>query len=267
MCVCVCVEQERQPQGSLPLWGTHSCAQSQVHSSHPYKIFGRAPYGTALLLSLWQVSMPALCVGWKKDSLAPLGQPQLPTRPWREHTEPARSLLCLGCQHPGAGPQHEQAQCYPRMPGHSWNPTQLDPDLPRAHGPFSTWVNGFYQNRCPWHSPVPNWPHWPVLATSLAMGGQNPAMGCHPCAWGPRSTRSLCALLQEACGRAGSESWVGICAPEVLCCRSCFLARRHQCHGVSPSAELSHPAGIFISKTPSYFSEGCWKHDLRAAAE
>lgn len=60
----------------------------------------------------------------------------LGTRPWRQHTEPVRSQLCPGCWHPGAAPQHRQARCYPGMPGHSWNPTQLHPYLPRAPGPM-----------------------------------------------------------------------------------------------------------------------------------
>lgn len=130
VCVCVCVEQERQPQGSLPLWGTHSCAQSQVHSSHPYKIFGRAPYGTALLLSLWQVSMPALCVGWKKDSLAPLGQPQLPAQPWAHGPggstlSPPGACSALAASTQGLDPSTSRHNATPECQGtagipHSW---------------------------------------------------------------------------------------------------------------------------------------------------
>lgn len=154
-----------------------------------------------------------------------------------EGAEPTRSQLCPGCSTQGLHPS-TAGTMHPGMAWHSWNPAQLDPDLPRAHGPCSTWAKGFDPNRCPWHSPVPNWPQWPVLATPLAMGGQNLPWGASPVPGDPGAHTARVHCL----GRLW-QGWIRVLGQDMRSW-SLFLTARYQCQGLSPSAWPSDPVGI-----------------------
>lgn len=270
--------KERQPKGGHCPWAVPE-VPPVVHGAKPIPptrivFLGRASYGPKGPTAACSIPRPAAgesghqrTLGGRVTSCQLWDMPGHPPASSCLHTtghtalEGARcahldasSALATGIQGAATHPPGMQGSTL-RCQGTAGIPCSWFLICPWHTALAPTSASGFGQNQDSRHSPVPSWlPCHPLPAASPARRGQNPAVGCHPCAWGPMSTCTLCVLPGETCDRGCIRILcqdMATVAPKVLRCWLCCLAPELWHPGVEFSVEPGHPVALRF-QTPQF---------------